>query len=251
MKIFAHENLNRIDVLDERFYTTDNETYYPSVTTVLDAYPKGAGFREWLKANGAGSDQIVKEAAERGSNVHNAIEHILLGRELKWITNGVPAYTLEEWQMICKYLEFHQEYIQPGEQVAAETMLFSKTLRLGGTCDMVAKINGETWLIDFKTSNGLYKTHEIQLAVYKEMWDEHNSPKIDRYGILWLNSSHRTKRQFQGIGWQLKEFTDSHEYNLQLYHHTRALWDCENPNYKPRNMSYPNVIKLSGEPVEA
>ena len=55
-----------------------------------------------------------------------------------------------------------------GFSLMVETQLFSRKMRLGGTCDMVARINGETWLIDFKTSNGLYKTHEIQLAAYKE-----------------------------------------------------------------------------------
>ncbi|EAR14046.1 hypothetical protein RB2501_01430 [Robiginitalea biformata HTCC2501] len=235
--------MNRIDVLDERFYQVGDE-YYPSVTTVLSAYPKGYGFQEWLKNVGGEAERILREAADRGSNVHNAIEQILLGRELQWITEGKQHYSLDEWQMICRFMEFYQDYIQSGEQVATETQLFSKKMKLGGTCDMVAKINGETWMIDFKTSNGLYKTHEIQLAAYKEMWDEHNSPKIDRYGILWLNSNHRTKRQFQGVDWQLKEFTDSHEYNLQLYYHTRALWDCENPNYAPKNLSYPNTISI-------
>lgn len=244
MKIFLHKDLNRIDVLDERFYRVGEE-YYPSVTTVLSAYPKGKGFEEWLKSVGGESSRIVREAAEKGSNVHNAIEQFLLGHELTWIVDGKQQYSLEEWAMICKFLEFYQDYIVPGEQVATETQLFSKEMKLGGTCDMVAKIDGETWMIDFKTSNGLYKTHEIQLAAYKEMWDAHNSPEIERYGILWLNAKTRTKRQFQGVGWQLKEYTKEHDYNLELYHHTRALWDCENPNYKPKNLHYPNTIKMT------
>ena len=246
MKIFAHENLNRIDVLDERFYQVGEE-FYPSVTTVLSAYPKGYGFENWLKTVGSEADRIVKEAADLGSNVHNAIEQILLGRQITWIHEGKQLFTLEEWQMICRFMDFYNDYIKEGAQVATETQLFSKKLKLGGTCDMVATINGEVWLIDFKTSNGLYKTNEMQLAAYKEMWDEHNTPKIDRYGILWLNSSHRTKKQFQGIGWVLKECTKDHDYNFELYKHTRALWDCENPNYKPKNLSYPNSFSLKKE----
>lgn len=243
MKIFIHEKLNKIDILDERFYQV-GDVYYPSVTTVLQCYPKGYWYDAWLKDVGRNADNIRNDAAEKGSNVHNAIEGILLGREVVFIVNGKPQYTLEEWQMICRFMEFHAGYIAPGEQVAAETQLFSESLRLGGTCDMVVRINGEVWLIDFKTSNGLYKTNELQLAVYKEMWDEKNSPKIDRYGVLWLNAATRTVKEFQGIGWQLKEFTPLHDHNLRLFHHTRALWDEENPNYKPRNLSYPNSFKL-------
>lgn len=243
MKIFIHKDLNKIDILDERFYQV-GDVYFPSVTTVLQCYPKGYWYDAWLKDVGRNADNIRNDAAEKGSNVHNAIESILLGKEVVFIIDGKPQYTLEEWQMICKFMEFHSRYVTKGEQVSAETQLFSKTLRLGGTTDLVLRINGETWMIDFKTSNGIYKTNELQLAVYKEMWDEHNSPKIDRYGVLWLNAATRTEKEFQGIGWQLKEFTRDHEHNLKLFHHTRALWDEENPNYKPRNLSYPNSFKL-------
>lgn len=241
MRIF--KTLDKIQVLDERFYTLDKETYYPSVTTVLNAYPKGYAFNEWLKANGTDADQILREAGEQGSNVHNAIESFLNGNELIWITeDGHELYTLKEWQMICKFMEFF-ENVDKVNQI--EMQVFSKTHRIGGTLDFVCEINGEVWLIDFKTSNGIYKTYELQLAIYKEVYEEMMNTKIDRYGVLWLNASTRTyKPPMQGKGWQIKEFTDNHEHNLSLYHHTRALWDEENPNYKPKNLEYPNIFKL-------
>lgn len=243
MRIFTHLKLNRIDVLDERFYTEDKETYYPSTTTVLDAYPKGKAFKEWLKSNGHSADIIMDRAAERGTKVHDAIEKYINGADLNWFApDGKMNFELDEWQMVCRYMDFHKDYLE-GSELAAETQLFSHKLKLGGTADLVCEINGETWLIDFKTGKNSYKTHELQLAVYKEMWDEKNDPKIDRYGILYLDTAHRTKKQFQGIGWQLKEFTKDHEKNFRLYQHTRALWNEENPNYKPKNLSYPNTFK--------
>lgn len=243
MKIFSHEKLNRVDVLDERFYQV-GEDYYPSVTTVLNVYPKGQWFTQWLKDVGHNADLIRNEAADQGSNVHNAIEDVLNGKKVTWITEGKQLYSLNEWKMICRFMEFHSRYIATGEQLATETQLFSHSLKLGGTADLVCSINGETWLIDFKTSNSLQKTMELQLACYKQMWDEVNLPKIDRYGVLWLNAKTRTEREFQGKGWQLKEFTDGFEHSMRLYNHTRALWDEENPNYRPRNLSYPNSFKL-------
>lgn len=242
MKIFQNEKLNRVDVLDERFYTMDGKTFYPSVTTVLNVYPKGFGFQDWLKQVGYNADIVVKKAAEQGSNVHNAIDDFLGGKELVWIQDGKENFTLKEWQMISKFMEFHDKYVK-GNSFSSETMLWSDKLKLGGTGDLVCMIDGENWLIDYKTSNALYKTNEMQLAAYKEMWDEKNDPKIDRYGILWLNSLHRTEKQFQGIGWHLKELTSKHEHNLKLFKHTRALWDEENPNYKPKNLSYSNTFK--------
>lgn len=239
MQIFTHENINRVDVLDERFYQVGEE-YFPSVTTVLEAYPKGYWYAQWLMDVGHNAGAIRDRAAERGSNVHNAIEKFLLGQELKWFQDGQAAFALDEWQMICRFMEFWDRCVDKGAGFATETQLFSNTMKLGGTCDLVCKINGEDWLIDFKTSNSISKTNEIQLSCYKEMWDERNSPKIQRYGVLWLNAATRTDKEFQGKGWQIKEFTGSHDHNLALYGHLRALWDEENPNYSPKNLSYPN-----------
>ena len=241
MRIF--KNLNKIQVLDERFYTLDNETYYPSVTTVLNAYPKGVFFNNWLKANGDDADKILKEAGEQGSNVHDAIESFLKGNELLWFDdNGRELYTLLEWQMICRFMEFYKS-VSKVEQI--EMQLFSTKHKIGGTLDLVCIINGERWLIDFKTSNNIYKTYELQLAIYKEVYQEMmKDVKIDRYGVLWLKASTRTEKPpMQGIGWQIKEFADNHEHNFNLYKHTRALWDEENKNYKPKNLEYPNSFK--------
>lgn len=240
MRIF--KNLDKIEVLDERFYTLDKETYYPSVTTVLNAYPKGYHFNEWLKKNGTDADTILREAGEQGSNVHNAIESFLNGNQIVWFNDeGHELFTLKEWQMICKFMEFYN-HVEKIEFV--EMQLFSKNHKIGGTLDLTCVINGERWLIDFKTSNGLYKTYELQLAIYKEVYEEMTGNKIDRYGVLWLNAATRTdKPPLQGKGWQVKEFTDNHTKNLALYHHTRALWDEENPNYKPKNLEYPNSFK--------
>ena len=241
MRLF--KTLDKIQILDERFYTLDKETYYPSVTTILNAYPKGHYFNEWLKDNGQESNEILRKAGEQGTNVHNAIEDFLNGKELVWINDfGIESFTLKEWQMISKFMEFFKN-VDSVKQV--EMQLFSEKHRVGGTLDFVCEINGETWLIDFKTSNGIYKTYELQLAIYKEVYEEMMETKIDRYGVLWLNANVRTdKPPLQGIGWQVKEFTDFHNHNLNLYHHTRALWDEENPNYKPKNLEYRNSFKL-------
>ena len=248
MRIFKDDKVNQVNVLDERFYTMDNKTFYPSVTTVLNVYPKGYGYQDWLKQVGYNADIVVTKAAEQGSNVHNAIEDFLNGKELVWIDDaGKENFTFKEWSMISKFMEFYEKYIanDPGNEVLGiEYTAFSDKMKLGGTVDLVCRIDGEIWIIDHKTSNALYVTNQMQLACYKEMWDEKNpDQKIDRYGILWLNSSHRTEKQFQGVGWVLAEFTKKHDHNLKLYNHTRALWDEENPNYKPKNLSFKNSFK--------
>ena len=111
--------------------------------------------------------------------------------------------------------------------------------------DLVCTINGERWLIDYKTSNALHDTYRMQLAMYKQMYENMSGQKIDRYGVLWLNSKTRTsKPPFQGKGWQLKEYTQDFQKDFDLFNHTRVIWDSINPDYKPKNLSFPNSFKL-------
>ena len=247
MKTFLDKKAQQVNVLDERFYTLDNKTFYPSVTTVLQTYPKGSFFEQWLMDTGRTAETIKREAGIQGTNVHDAIERYLKGAELRLIgDDGEEYFTLNEWKMICKFMDFFSYEGINRETLEVEQILFSKTMKLGGTGDLVCEIDNERWFIDYKTSNALHKTYRIQLAVYKKMWELMNKgEKIDRYGVLWLNAKTRSKKGFlQGRGWQLKEFTDYFDHDMKLYESTRRIWDEENPNYVPANVIYPNTFKL-------
>ena len=247
MKIFIDEDANQLNILDERFYQSqkNKDVYYPGVTTILEAYYKGYGYYEWLKQVGFNSDEIVKKAAEQGSNVHNMIEMYLKGFEVSWLTSeDKEMYTLNEWQMFCKFIEFFEKY-KP-EILAIEFVFCNENLGFGGTLDLICKIENEIWLIDHKTSNYIHKTHELQLSAYRKAWNEINPQyEIDKAGILWLNSSTRGERNglIQGKGWQLKEFKRDWSEAYSLFIHTHAIWSEENPNYKPKNQVYPVSFK--------
>ena len=63
-RLFHNPSAKQITFCDERFYETSEGNFYPSVTTVLDLYPKGKEFNEWLKRNGTDADAIVTMAAD-------------------------------------------------------------------------------------------------------------------------------------------------------------------------------------------
>jgi len=244
MKVFLDVETQQVNVLDERFYTQDNKTFYPSVTTVLNAYPKGAYFDQWLRDTGNNSHKILKDAGVQGTNVHNAIDNFLKGSRLELITEaGQELFTLKEWKMINCFMAFFG-LIDP-DDFLSESIVFDKELRLGGTMDLVCTIDGERWLIDYKTSNALHKTYKMQLALYKQMYENMTGETIDRYGVLWLNANTRTEKPpLQGKGWQIKEYTKDFNYDFKLFTHTRAIWDEENPNYAPKNLQFPNSFLL-------
>jgi len=45
-------NNKQLTFLDSRFYSTEDGGFVPSVTTILEAYPKGAAYYNWLKEAG-------------------------------------------------------------------------------------------------------------------------------------------------------------------------------------------------------
>ena len=241
MRVFNNNNAKRIDILDERFYQSKKEKdiYYPSVTTILEVYPKGFGFSEWQKSVGFNADEIMRKAGQQGTNVHNMIDEYLAGKTINWIDG---KYTLLEWQMFCKFIEF-MEQTTP-EILTTEMTLVSDLLRYGGTVDCICKINGEVWLIDWKTSTYVHKSHELQLSAYATMWNELNPEyKIQRTGILHLQAatrgSDKAGKKIQGAGWQLVEFGRTYQDSFKVFQHTQAIWEEENPTYKPKNLCYP------------
>lgn len=248
MKILHDEQAQQINYLDERFYTEDGVTYYPSVTTILEVYPKGYGYTAWLKNMGLNADQIAKDAAAQGSKIHDAIDHYLKGEELLWVaSDGSQNFSFEEWMMILKFVEFENKY-KP-KTIAQEKSLVDADLEWGGTLDRVCIIENELWLVDYKAANYIHKIHELQLAAYRALWNKKNPEnKIVRSGILHLKALTRGPDpkgvKIQGKGWKMEEFERPWQDALSLFRHSKSIWKEENPNYTPKNEQYPDRVQL-------
>lgn len=246
-KMFHNPEIKQINFLDERFYTADNINFFPSVTEVLNVFPKGFGYLTWLKDLGHNSDAVMERAGKTGTAVHDAINKYLIGLELLWADeNGKTHYDFDEWVMILKFKEFMDNH-KP-EIEASETNFVSSKLKIGGTIDIVAVIDKKRWLIDVKTSNNIYTTHELQISAYAQLWNEAHPDKIiDETAILWLKAATRTegkKGAIQGRGWQIKTFDRNYNEAYKIFEHTREIWNEMNPNYRPKNLTYPDRIKL-------
>ena len=237
------EDHKQITLPDGRYYQRNGE-YYPSVTYVLSHYPKGKFFEDWLKKVGYNADYIVKKAGEEGTQVHELIEEYLEGKELNFLNStGHPQYDPNIWQMFLKFVEWWEEYNPT--LIETEVHLFSDKLKVAGTCDLVCEIDDELWIIDFKTSNNLQTTYDLQTAIYGECYKECFGKKADRYGILWLKSSKRksAKGKMQGKGWEMYESKRTQEENLDIFNTVKKLFDLENPTHSPSFTEFKTVAK--------
>jgi len=244
-RIIEHkEGDKQINVLDQRFYSRDGK-FYPSVTSILNYFPKNQFFHSWLKDVGHNSEIIASKAAAEGTQVHNAAEDFINGKEITWIDEyGNVKYNLDVWKMILRFADFWNTY-KP-ELVAAEYHLFSDEHEYAGTGDLVVRFQDKLQLLDIKTSNSLHTSYDLQLAAYAKAWNETHDEHITETGIIWLKASTRgpAKDKIQGKGWQLKSCGDI-DANFKMFMNVYDIYKLENPDAKPATETLPTSIKLA------
>ena len=243
------DDYKQITLPDSRYYRRNGE-FYPSITYVLNSYPKGKHFEDWLKKHGYTAEYIAKKAAEEGTQVHNLIEEYFEGEEINFLNEyGNPKMDAHVWKMFLKFVDFWETY-KP-TLVETEAHLFSDELKVAGTVDLVCEIEidekVERWIIDFKTSNHLQTTYDLQGAVYAQCYEENFGLKIDRVGILWLKSKSRgedkTGKRLKGKGWEIHESSRTQEENLDIFRSVKKIFDIENPKHKPSTEEFQTSVK--------
>jgi hypothetical protein len=124
---------------------------------------------------------IRDKAANAGSEIHQLADAIVKGQEVV-----VP----EELQSYVNALLAWQRDFEP-EYLASEEMVYSHR-GYAGTLDAICVIAGETWLLDYKTSKGVYEETALQLAAYGAADfigrpgdpNRYAIPAIDQYGVV-------------------------------------------------------------------
>ncbi len=107
-------------------------------------------------------DQVRDEAADFGTASHTLIEQIILGEEpevLPEFAQVVANFT--EWRRKA-HLDIH----------LTETTVYSAKYHYAGSMDAVAYRGKALVVIDWKTSNGLYREHALQVAAYAKALEE-------------------------------------------------------------------------------
>ncbi len=145
----------------------------------------------WVATFGASSavgmltkaaDVIRDKSATTGSDIHALAESITLGHDV--------TVTEEQAPFVAAYRAWVSDFAP--EFLAAEEMVCSETFGYAGTLDAICRIAGETWLIDYKTSKGVYPETALQLAAYGRAEfigragdpTRYALPEIDQYAVL-------------------------------------------------------------------
>jgi hypothetical protein len=167
---------------------------YPSVTTLLKVIAKPEltfwlireSVREALRTMSesegvAYTQKIMKTAGGEGSVAHNLIDKYWEGDKYVKINQG---------DKVQEYLSAFEQFLKIYKPVCiqSEGEVYSHTGKYAGTFDGVFEIRGEKWLIDWKTSNGIYWDYKLQIIAYKNALEEMGT-RVDKCAIVQLKNS--------------------------------------------------------------
>ena len=232
LRVEVRPGIIQVNLDERRYYEVDGE-YLPSITTILDVYPKGHGFRKWLVSQFSQeeADAVLHEAGDRGSRVHWGVEELLSGNDVTY--DSVPygfnsSFTPKEWKYLIAFMNWFEDN-KPVVQSIEETVVGDGW---AGTADLIATIEGKLCLIDWKTSGAIYESHKCQVAAYA------TATGIEQARIVRLGSKHKVGyEQFTLDAVLIEEY-------YKLFLHVKAVWSHENPDPHPRFLEVPEKLNL-------
>jgi hypothetical protein len=154
--IIVDHGLPQIDQINGpsgRFYKTPEGLLFPSVTTILSHIP-APYLDEWRDRVGqVEADRVSKFASARGSFIHDCCERHVLG-----LPNKFSFLQMTERDMFNNLVPYINQF---QEVHGIEARLFSNKLRSAGTVDVIVKIDGKMYIVDYKTSRGMKSRSDI------------------------------------------------------------------------------------------
>ncbi len=158
-------------------YKTKDGKRVPGVTTIIGRFKDSGGLLWWAFDQGKAAERGEinslydkrDEAAEAGTLAHDMVEAHIKGNPSPDTKGFIDDVIRQANQGFRNYLKWsNQSRIEVVEQ---ETPLVSEKYKFGGCLDAIM-VMGELSLGDWKTSNAIYVDYLMQLAAYKQLWEE-------------------------------------------------------------------------------
>ena len=194
----------RQEIDDEHFYFVDGE-FFPSVTRILqETLPMPYALRQWIGDVGNERAQAKLETAgNRGTALHDACERLLNGMEIE-LKAEFPGKS--EQKALVGFVNWAAIFKPTLASASDIEFTIASQSGYAGTLDVKCQIDPDLifkntkykttnpdWIIDIKTSAGVYDSHLLQISAYQGAYLEMTGTACNR-GILHLNT--RTKAGF-------------------------------------------------------
>ena len=185
---YDYKPLNRTTIEGKRHYALPDGSKVPSVTTILDrtkSEESKAALANWKKRVGEQqAQQIVTEAANRGTRMHSYLESYILSDDMKPLPSNPFGHA--SWFMAAEVIL--KGLVNVDEFWGTEVPVYYSGL-YAGTTDCLGMWKGRPAIMDFKQSNKPKKREYIadyftQLAAYAEAHNDTHGTSINTGVIL-------------------------------------------------------------------
>lgn len=222
-----------VQIGEGRFYPRlDGKGWNKSVTTVVSAcYPKSKYLIDWqIDVGKERADEILKEAGEDGTIIHACAEKLMNGEQV-----SVAELNDKQKRCVNAFVLWFNE-VKP-EIVAIEVRVDHNELGYAGRIDLVCKIDGELYIVDYKSSNSVHASHKVQVGGYAKAWAYEKGVDLSsiKGAILHLNST--TKKGYSFLEVDI-------EPNAEIFVTCNKLFDLLYPKAEPKTIEYPLYFKL-------
>lgn len=238
---------------DERFYREEGRVnnrnglpWFPSATHILKWKPTAPELMEWIGNKGyEESRRIMNRKADIGSYVHNALE-LMLKDGTVWTEADIEKDFPDKKEALfvkralkgaINWAENMQKKYDDFKVLEAECSLFGEDY--AGTVDLLARMGGETWLIDFKTSKYIYPSHKVQVTAYRR------ARGADRCAVLQLGNKTKQRYTFSEVSREVKKDISEEEKCWQIFLHVKELFYLDHPMAKPTEEEFPKEFKFT------
>lgn len=204
------------------YHCADGERV-PGTTTIISRFKDSGALMHWAFQQGKSGAERLYDAAEKAADIgtlaHAMVEASIKGEPPESIFNGeAPEDQAKARNAFNEYLEWAAQ--TDVKIVAQEMHLVSEEYRFGGTPDAIGLIGNSLCLLDWKTSNAVYPDHAIQLAAYRQLWNE-NHPDEPLTGASYLLRFSKNYPDFEA-----RKFGDLSEA-WEIFKHYRAAYDLD------------------------
>lgn len=257
--------------VDDSHYYWVNDHYAPGVTTILEqAAPVAPQLKKYFIENSVEEiSRKSKDSLDRGSRVHADAESLFLGKEVNletYINHGVEyPRSYAEKKMVASVNNWYDD-VSPS-RFKLEQVLASLDPLYAGTADFSGWLNSqkvaealnessakkfkfekeeELWLVDYKTSAGIYFNYKLQVKAYQKAYEEMYGVKIDHVGVLRLGTRHARWYEFE----EVRDEDISFEDFKRIYDTYLKINGGKIPT-PPEVLKFPGVLKIDKLSKEA
>jgi len=196
-------------------YVTKDGTICVGVTTALNILAKPALLYWAWDCGMKGLDyrKVRDKAASIGTIAHALIEADIKGIKLD-VSEYAPADVDKAENAYLAWLEWKNNFHL--KTIASEIQLVSEKNLYGGTLDWVVRNNDSIWLVDFKSSKGIYDEMRYQIAAYQALYNE-NYPEQP------IEQCHLIKLGKEDGAFEHHQFTDLSK-ELEIFMHCLQVY---------------------------